>query len=352
MKKAIKIIVIIILLLLVSFGGFIVFMFATDYRPKAVINLNEENNKTALVEPNKIYKLTTFNIGYCGLDASENFFMDGGTSSRCKSKEQTLVNLEAIEDFLESDNADFNFIQEIDRHSSRSYNVNELADFKKRFTNYGSAFAQNYKVKWVPVPWNRPMGYVDSGIYLMSKFKINDAKRYQLPGKESALRQLFMLDRCLIKAELPVSNGKELILINLHLSAYDKGGKVRKYQIAFLKKFIKDNYKNGNYVIVGGDWNHLLSQRLLKEKKPNDIWPDWLMTLPKDFKIDDFQWGVDDSTFTVRDNRTKYIEGKSFVTIIDGFLVSPNIKIDKVKCNDLNFSYSDHNPVSMFFELK
>lgn len=54
----------------------------------------------------------------------------------------------------------------------------------------------------------------------------------------------------------------------------------------------------------------------------------------------------------VRDNRTAYIKGESCVTIIDGFLVSTNVEILQVKGHDLQFTHSDHNPVSAVFQLQ
>src|SRR3712207_7070413 len=45
--------------------------------------------------------------------------------------------------------------------------------------------------------------------------------------------------------------------INTHCSAYDKGGKMKLEQMKYLSQFIDSEYKKGNYVLVGGDWNQL-----------------------------------------------------------------------------------------------
>ena len=38
--------------------------------------------------------------------------------------------------------------------------------------------------------------------------------------------------------------------------------------------------------------------------------------------------------------------------MIDGFVVSDNIKVKNIETLDLGFIYSDHNPVAMEFVLK
>jgi endonuclease/exonuclease/phosphatase family metal-dependent hydrolase len=49
----------------------------------------------------------------------------------------------------------------------------------------------------------------------------------------------------------------------------------------------------------------------------------------------------------VRDNATPYVKGETFETVIDGFLISPNLEIIKTKTHDLGFKNSDHNPVTV-----
>ena len=80
--------------------------------------------------------------------------------------------------------------------------------------------------------------------------------------------------------------------------------------------------------------------------------PEWLVELPKDFTDGGFKWAVDPFVMTVRDDVKKYVEGENFVTIIDGFIVSPNVEIVNVQGKDLKFENSDHNPVSAVFKLK
>lgn len=339
----VQILVGIIIVLFIIVVIFIIFIVLTNNEPEKIIKIHTKNNQSNKLKLGKTISLTTFNIGYCGLDKGQDFFMDGGIQSRSRSKEQTIRNLDSIIKFLMRQNSDIYMIQEIDIKASRSCNVNELDTMRDTLRSYGSNFARNYKCSWVPVPIIRPMGYVESGIVTFSKYNIESSTRYQLPGRDKWIRQLFLLDRCVSESILCLDNGRKLVLLNLHLSAFDDGS-VRAQQVDFLKKYMVDKYNEGSYVILGGDWNHFLLE--YSNKKEN-----WVQKLPDDFLPKDWKWGVDSKVPTVRANGTKYIEGVSYTTVIDGFLVSPNVDIVQVNGNDLGFENSDHNPVTMKFSL-
>lgn len=339
--------------LLVLFAGlYLAFMTISDYKPEKTIGLDIEANRTAILEKNVPLSLMTFNIGYGGLDAEADFFMDGGKASRAFSLERTRVNLETIARFLSAAKADLVMLQEVDVRSSRSYRVDEVAYLKNSLAGYGVIFAVNYKVPWVPVPITRPMGAVLSGLLTFSRFQVRSASRHGLPGREAWPRQLAELDRCSIESRLPVTGGKELVLLNLHLSVFDQRGRIRKLQLAYLQKRIMAEYDLGNYVIAGGDWNHGLPGTDPALFKWTIAQPGWYMPLPDDFTPSGFSWAVDKTVPTIRSTGSAYKEGGNFVAVIDGFLVSPNVEIQKVTGHDLAFKHSDHNPVSMVFVLK
>ncbi|WP_237981299.1 endonuclease/exonuclease/phosphatase family protein [Bacillus thuringiensis] len=352
MKKLLKIVLICILVGAGIVGGFLGYMTLTKEQPADVVSLKVGNNKERVLAPDNEFKVTTFNIGYAGLDKDQDFFMDGGKGSGSSSKEQTEVNLKNMLSFLQNENSDFALLQEVDIKSMRSFDVNGHEFLKKGLPDYASSFGKNYDTKWVPVPITSPMGYAEAGLSTFSKYKVQTAERFQLPGMEPWPKRLFDLDRAIVEHKIPVNNGKFVRLVNLHLSAYDEGGKIRKQQVEFLKEYMNKHYKNGDYVIMGGDWNQLLSSAQLSDPKFVKERPEWLVELPKDFTDGGFKWAVDPSVMTVRDDVKKYVEGENFVTIIDGFIVSPNVEIVNVQGKDLKFENSDHNPVSAVFKLK
>ncbi|WP_461206012.1 endonuclease/exonuclease/phosphatase family protein [Clostridium sp. DL1XJH146] len=352
MKKLLKIILTIIIIPVILFGAYLLVLTVLDYSPEETIALAVDNNTSINMNSEKSFSITTFNIGYCGLDKEQDFFLDGGTGSKSSSKEKTNENLDKITSFIKNQDSDFVFIQEVDKNSTRTYHVNEYDYLKNELSNYSSIFANNYKVLWNIMPLTNQMGYIDGGLQTLSKYTIDDTNRYQYPGDESWPKQLLVLDRCFIETRINLDNGKDLVLLNSHLSAYDKGGTIRKQQLTYLKEYLQKEYENGNYVICGGDWNHQLPGTDSTLFETTQQWPDWLQELPEDFTPEGFKWAVDKEIASNRGVDMPYEIGENFLCVIDGFLVSPNVEIEEVKGFDLKFENTDHNPVEAVFKLK
>ena len=47
-----------------------------------------------------------------------------------------------------------------------------------------------------------------------------------------------------------------------------------------------------------------------------------------------------------------YIKGENYTVVIDGFITSGNVDVLYVENIDVDFLYSDHNPVMMKFILR
>jgi endonuclease/exonuclease/phosphatase family metal-dependent hydrolase len=351
-SNTIKIFSLALLAAILILGGFLLFITITDYKPEEITSLTVDNNQEQLMKQGEPFSITTFNIGYAGLDKDQDFFMDGGTMSRSSSREQTKTNLEAIASLMTTTGSDLFILQEVDVNSSRSHGIDEVSYLANTFSKHSNVFATNYKVPWVPIPVLDPMGSVDSGLLTLSQFNSTSNIRYDLPGKESWPRQQFDLDRAFIESRFPVDNGKELIVINLHLSAFDQGGTIRKQQLEYLATYIQQENDKGNYLILGGDWNHSLPGTTPETFKTTQTWPEWLQSFPEDFQPEGFVWAVDATVPSARTVDVAYSEGVNFRAVIDGFLVSPNITISEVQGHDLSFEHSDHNPVTATFILK
>lgn len=104
------------------------------------------------------FEITTYNIGYCGMDANQDFFMDGGAMSRSSSLEQTETNMNKVIEFVDTIKSDAYFIQEVDESATRSHEMNQIDKLVDALPDYSATFAYNYKANWVPVPLAEPMG--------------------------------------------------------------------------------------------------------------------------------------------------------------------------------------------------
>lgn len=351
-KKIFKVSISIILTLVVIVAAYISFMIVADYKPKEKIVIDIENNKDEIIKANSSLSITTFNIGYGTMDDTVDFFMDGGVMSRGTSEEKVLQNLDGIESIIKDLNSDIVFLQEVDVKATRSYKINQLERIKKSFSDYSTNFAINFKVPWVPIPLFKPHGQVLAGLTTLSKFNIESSTRHDLPGKSSFFVQLGDLDRAMVINRFTVDNGKELVAINAHLSAYDKGGAIRKVQLGYINSILEEEYLKGNYVIIGGDWNQQIPGTNAFDFPTTEEWPDWLQDIPEDFVPKGYSWAYDSTVATSRTVATPYIKGENLTSIIDGFLVSDNIEVVSTKGTDQDFKYSDHNPVTLEFRLK
>lgn len=327
-----------------AFVLFLVYVWVDDYRPKEQVVIAEEGQVPVLSDSASL-KLLIWNIGYAGLDASMDFFYDGGKQMR-PVEEGVLRNIEGIVETLTAYREyDFVLLQEVDKGSKRSYHHNEYEIIDEHFKDSQAYFGMNYKVPFVPIPLKEPMGKVHSGLMTLSMHPPARVVRHQFPGNYSWPVKLFMLDRCYLVNRYPLSNGRELLVINTHNSAYDDGS-LRQQQMTFLKEFLLKEYSRGNYIIVGGDWNQ--SPYGLPPELPGHRFDrDNLTYIEEGYPAPDWKWAFDPDTPTNRRVAVPYDRTRSLTTIIDFYLLSPNVRIEMVNTLDLDFRYSDHQPVQL-----
>lgn len=361
MKKALKLLGILLLVLLLIVGGYAGYVFGTYSRIEDKQNLSVTHGSAGVktAAPETPYKILSWNIGFGAYEDDFGFFMDGGSESRAWSKERLLANLDEIGTLLAEQNADLLLLQEVDFDSDRSYHVDEalaLRTFGGLDAYTDSVFAVNYHSAYLFYPITRPHGASNSCLLTISKLSVRSAVRRSLPV-ETGVTKLLDLDRCYSVSRLPVSNGKELCLYNLHLSAYTSDGKIADEQLALLLSDMQAEYEAGNYVIGGGDFNKDLlaggSEAYFGVSTENYTWAQ-----PIRFDLIDATdlrliapEGNGAAVPSVRNADGPYHDGQLVLTV-DGFLVSPNVEVSGSEVLDTGFANSDHNPIVMTVTLQ
>lgn len=351
--KYLKYILIPILAYAVYVVAVLIFGTLLDYKPQEKITVEVLSNQSQNVADSANLSFLIWNIGYSGLGNKSDFFLDGGKMTR-PTKELQQEYFTGIKNTIKDHgNTDFILLQEVDVNSKRSYRTNEYQEIANELTNHSNAIALNFNVKYVPKPLTSfsPIGKVQSGVATYSKYKITASTRFQFPGSYDWPVRVFHLDRCMLESRIPVANGKELVVVNSHNSAYD-GGKLKPLEMAYLKNYLLAEYEKGNYVIVGADWNQCppnFDYAAFAKNSADDYYQD---NIAVDFMPQGWQWAYDASTPTNRKLATPYKEGETFTTLIDFYLVSPNVKVNEVKGINLNFKYSDHQPVLLNIQLQ
>ena len=345
----IRIFLLLLLLPLLYVGGVILYATLTDYQPPETEAVKIEGEGVAEIESDSLSFLI-WNIGFCGLGEESDFFYDGGTHVRM-SKKIVEKNLDGITDQIRDWNGryDFFLLQEVDRSSRRSYRTNQIEKISDELTGYSSAFGPNYKVGFIPIPLTNPLGGVFSGVASWSKYKPAEALRYSFEGNFPFPKGLFFLDRCFLLERFPLKNGKELVVINTHNSAYDDGT-LKKRQMEQMKAVLIEEYRKGNYVVTGGDWNQFpFGYEGVNGFTPPDRTGSF--AVPEIYPESGWQWVWDPGVATNRALIKPYKSGETQVQIIDFFLLSPNVEVKSCKAFDLDFGFSDHQPVSLQLRL-
>jgi endonuclease/exonuclease/phosphatase family metal-dependent hydrolase len=352
MKIILRTMLWLILIIIVLFGGFILFITLSDYKPDKEEIIHQVLNDSEVHELDQdTFGLIAWNIGYAGLGAEMDFFYDGGKGVR-PSKELSRKYLNGIKKFLiGEENIDFWLLQEVDESSKRSHRMKETEEIINALPDYFPVFARNYKVPFVPVPIYEPMGPVKGGILSLSRATPSIAIRYAYPLIASWPNRLFLLDRCFILSRYPLKNGKDLVVMNTHNSAYVYDSTLREKELDIILQEMTREYKKGNYVIAGGDWN----------ANPPDFEPvDGFnghrheaskVKMRPDFLPDNWTFAYDPGAPTNRNNDKPFVKGENGTTCLDYFMLSPNIKLLEAKTIDLEFQDSDHNPVFVRVKL-
>ncbi len=343
----------IVLLLLAAALLLLGYLTVTEYRPADGELLEVQGNASAAPREGDSLTVMSWNVGYGALGDNADFFMDGGSMVISSTKERVEENLSAIGRCVDSLSPDILLLQEVDQNSMRSHRVNEPAFFASRFSDCAYTFAYNYKVAFVPYPIP-PLGRVESGLLTFSAFQVRCAERLQLPISFKWPVRLANLKRGLCVSRIPLEDSdRELVIVNLHLEAYDEGeGKAA--QTRMLRNVLEEERAKGNYVIAGGDFNQIFSDCddgtfAVREGmwapgriETTDFGDGWQCLMdsrvPSCRSLDAVYEGAD------KENWQYYL--------IDGFIVSDNVRVDSLETQDLDFVHSDHNPVVLRVTLQ
>ena len=351
-----KVLLLIILLAILVAGGYVAYVFLTYSRIEDNLVLQPEGSVTEAAKTGEEYTIVTYNVGFGAYTPDFTFFMDEGTESRAESKESVEKCINGCADITLSYDPDFVLFQEVDIGSTRSYQVEQRNLINQKFAaagDYDNVFAQNYHSAYLMYPITEPHGASNSGILTESRFDITSALRRSLPIA-TGVKKILDLDRCYSISRIPVEDGKELVLINQHLSAYGTDAAQGNAQLEMLFADMKAEYEKGNYVICGGDFNHDFTTDSKEYFNPGtDRSYSWCEPFPDDIIPQGFTKCTDYADGMI--STTRYTDvpysADSFTVILDGFIVSDNVKCTYVQNIDKQYQYTDHNPVVMKFIL-
>ena len=355
MKKIKYTLVGVIAVLLLIIVGYLLYLLLDYHRIEDKLPLDITPAGQQTLTTGEPLSIVTYNIGFGAYTPDFSFFMDGGSESRAFSKESVQQDTQDILSLLEEQSPTFALLQEVDRDSTRSYHVDQADLLCKGLTGYDTVFAVNYDSSYLFYPFTKPHGKSLSGLLTLSQCPINSSIRRSLPI-ETGLMKYVDLDRCYTVNRIDCGGSKELVLYNIHLSAYTSDGSIATKQLQMLIQDMQREYQAGNYVVCGGDFNKDLLGDSSQYFGVSGEEYTWAQAFP-----DDMLHGTGLMLITsysdqypipsCRNADAPYHDGQ-FVLTVDGFIVSDNVTVNQCHVIDTGFAYSDHNPVYMQFTLQ
>jgi endonuclease/exonuclease/phosphatase family metal-dependent hydrolase len=326
--------------------GVIAYGTLTEYHFEDSIKLSQDAENLELLS-DSTFELISWNVGFFGLGEESDFFYDGGNDV-FQSKKTVAKNMNGVLDFVnQNPSIDFFLFQEVDSFSWRSQKLNFLEEVDLLEETYQSHFGLNYASKFVPIPIANPMGPTYGGLFSMSRYVVEEAFRYDLRTESLWPKRLFFLKRCFLTQRIQLTE-KDLVVVNIHNSAYDKSGEKKNKEMSQLLNFATSEYQKGNAVVIGGDWN-----QSPPNYEPKDMPESFLNARFTDADIPEgWKWVEDVNTPTNRKLDKPYSQELSHTSVIDHFLVSPNVQVDSVAVIGMDFAYSDHQPVYLKVTIK
>ncbi len=205
-------------------------------------------------------KVMTWNVQYM---AGKNhvFFYDlrdgSGPDERPRPDEIALT-LSEVARIIREENPDVILLQEVDDGAARTDKADQLASLLEllpdTFRCHTSAFY--WQAAFVPHP--RILGSAGMKLSILSKYRIDNAVRHQLPLiPADPITQAFSLKRAVLEATLPQERGDDLTVLNTHLDAFAQGTDTMERQVREVGEILDGLGRTGRPWVIGGDFNLL-----------------------------------------------------------------------------------------------
>lgn len=199
------------------------------------------------------YTIVSYNIGYLS-GLANNTTNKPEQSFFVKNQQQAIAALGVTA-------PDIVALQEVDIAAKRSYDIDQVAALAKGLAMNAGAIAINWDKQYLPFPYWPPsahFGKILSGQAIISRYPIEKNHRIvleQVPDN-SFIYNKFYLDRLAQISQISL-DGQPLIVISVHLEAFDEATRVRQTQ--FVRK-LAEEYAETFPVVVIGDFNSALNR--------------------------------------------------------------------------------------------
>jgi endonuclease/exonuclease/phosphatase family metal-dependent hydrolase len=186
-----------------------------------------------------------------------DLFDESGPDER-PSPEAITATVVEVARVIADESPDVILLQEVDDGASRTDGEDQLERLLGMLPDDYACSASAFYWKALFVPHPRIMGSAGMKLSTISRYRIDEATRHQLPIMPSdPLTQQFNFRRAILEVRLPVEGNAALVVLNTHLDAFAQGTDTMQQQVALATGLLDDLSAAGNPWLIGGDFNLL-----------------------------------------------------------------------------------------------
>jgi endonuclease/exonuclease/phosphatase family metal-dependent hydrolase len=213
----------------------------------------EKTQKLEIPEPDSSVVIMTWNMRY-GFGRGP-WFGDACGYKVIYTKEEVMNNLQLIAQRIRQVNPDILLLQEADINSSRSAYVDQVRWLLDNTDFNYVVYGYQWKAQFVP---SDGLGRIEETNAIFSRWKLKDGKRIQLDLRkdQGTLERYFYERYCMVEASLEIPGFKDLVIVNIHASAFATDDTKYKNLLEFYHEL--DSLSDlGKFFVAGGDLNTL-----------------------------------------------------------------------------------------------
>lgn len=332
-------------LLIVALVSYVAFVFYANRRLRPLSgDIPLSLPPHSLPEAGDSLSVLSWNIGYAGLGEDADLIIDAGRSLRALPRTQITKAAQEIAHWLGARQTDVICLQENANAGFLTRQVRVRSLIEAALKGRAQAFWSDMKGICVPAFLR-----IDHGMSIHARLNVHSCTTCDLPQDDSYYFGLLKKHYGALVTRIPRQDGApDWVVINLHLSAFDAGGHMRQRQLTRLLDYAQEQYEQGHPVVMAGDWNmRLVATDFAHAPRRDDR--AWAMDFPRAALPAGWQLAVDPATPTVRALEKPFRKGRTYTTILDGFVYAPNVSLVEVATADLGFAHADHQPVEARF---
>ncbi|MDB2592694.1 endonuclease/exonuclease/phosphatase family protein [Gammaproteobacteria bacterium] len=337
--------------------GLLIFCWWSFYYPKPVESsiVHHRGQSARILQPGQSLRVMNWNVAAFVGNQDNNFFEPGVKNEYPLASRYRQI-ITGVAQVIQEYDPDIINLQDVDVDSKRSAYLNQIQILMNHLPDDYRYFAcvTQAKAKFLPVSWVK-YGSIHSQICTISKYKIQNIKRYMLHGLENVpFYWILPYVRTTSVSEIPVMGKNALVVQNTYWSSWDYSVSEKMKQSSNTLKIFQSYQKAGQPVLLAGDFNSLAHKKLINDVVINDkhiYQPYQISPLKKYF---DLYASAPSYQQVLGPSRKKYLTympsqltDKEADRTLDFIFISPTLRFEKssVIQTEETKKLSDHYPV-------